>query len=64
MSEPNKSRKRPSPSAPTPRQKAIVFESGLTRSLTGPQRMKVVKQLAHVLMLAAGIASQESDVER
>jgi len=26
--------------------------------------MKVVKQLAQVLMLAAGLASKESDVER
>jgi hypothetical protein len=28
------------------------------------ERMKVVKQLAQLLMLAAGIASKESDVER
>jgi hypothetical protein len=64
MSEPNNFRKRPSPSVPTPRQKSIAFESGLTRGLTGAERMKVVKQLAQVLMLAAGIASKESDVER
>ena len=64
MAEPSKSRKRTSPSAPIPRQRSIVFESGLTRGLTGPERTKVVKQLAHLLMLAAGIARQESDVER
>ena len=64
MSEPSKFRKRPTPSAPTPRQKSIAFESGLTRGLTGAERMKVIKQLAQVLMLAAGIASKESDVER
>jgi hypothetical protein len=64
MSEPTKFRKRSPPSAPTPRQKTIAFESGLTRELTGVERMKVVKQLAHLLMLAAGIASKESDVER
>ena len=64
MSEPTKFRKRPPPSALMPRQKTIAFESGLTRSLTGPERMKAVKQLAQVLMLAAGLASKESDDER
>ncbi len=64
MSEPTKFRKRPSPLAPTPRQKSIAFESRLTRGLTRAERMKVVKQLAQVLMLAAGIACKESDVER
>ena len=64
MSEPTKFRKRQPPSALMPRQKTIAFESGLTRSLTGPERMKAVKQLAQVLMLAAGIASKETDVER
>ena len=64
MSQRTQSRKRPSPSLPTPWQKAIPFESTLTRGLTDPERTKVVKQLAHVLMLAAGAASQESDVER
>jgi hypothetical protein len=38
-----------------PRQKTIAFESGLTRGLTVPEQ---------VLMLAAGLASKESDVER
>jgi len=47
-----------------PRQKTIAFESGLTRGLTGLERMKVVKQLAHVLMRAAGLASKESDDDR
>jgi hypothetical protein len=64
MSEPTKFRKRPPQRAQTPRQKMIAFESGLTRSLTGPERMKAVKQLAQVLVLAAGLASKESDDER
>jgi hypothetical protein len=64
MSQRTQSRKRPSQSVPTPWQKAIPFESTLTRGLTASERTKVVKQLAHVLMLAAGLASQESDVER
>ena len=64
MSEPTKFRKRPPQQAQAPRQKAIAFESGLTRGLTGLERMKVVKQLAQVLMLAAGLASKENDDER
>ena len=64
MSEPSKFRKRPPPSVLMPRQRTIAFESELTRSLTGPERMKAVKQLAQVLMLAAGLASKESDDER
>jgi hypothetical protein len=64
MSEPTKFRKRPPQRVQTPRQKTIAFESGLTRSLTGPERMKAVKQLAQVLMLAAGLASKENDDER
>lgn len=62
MSEQRKSRKSTSPQAP--RQKTVVFESRATRGLSGAERMKAVKQLAHVLMLAAGITSQENDVER
>ena len=64
MSEPTKFRKRSAPSIQLPRQRTIAFESGLTRGLTGPERMKVVMQLAQVLMLAAGLASKESDDER
>jgi hypothetical protein len=64
MSEPTKFRKRPPASAPTPRQKSIAFESRLTLGLTVPERTKAVKQLAQVLMLAAGLASKESDDER
>lgn len=64
MSQRTQFRKRTSPSVSAPRQKAIPFESTLTLGLTGPERMKAVRRLAHVLMLAAGIASQESDVER
>ena len=62
MSEATKFRKSPVPPAQMPRQKTIAFESRLTRELTDVERIKVVKQLAHLLMLAAGIASKESDV--
>jgi hypothetical protein len=64
MSQQTQPRKRPSPSVPIPRQKAIPFESTLTRGLTASERTKVVKQLSHLLVLAAGLANQESDVER
>lgn len=65
MSEATQSRKRPPPPfVPTPRQKSIAFESRLTRGLTGPERIKVVKQLSQILMLAAGTAMRESDGER
>lgn len=64
MSQRIQSRKRTSSSVPTPWQKTIPFESTLTRGLTDSERTKVVKQLAHVLLLAAGVTSQESAVER
>lgn len=64
MSEPYKFRKRTSPPRILPRQRAIVFESRVTRSLTGAERMKVVRQLAQLLMLAAGVVTKESDCER
>jgi hypothetical protein len=64
MSQRPQSRKRPSPLVAAPRQKSIAFESVMTRGLTAPERTKVVKQLAHMLMLAAGVARQESDGER
>jgi hypothetical protein len=41
-----------------------VFESRVLSGLTGPQRIKAVRELAHVLMLAAGVAIEENDVER
>jgi hypothetical protein len=65
MFEPTKFRKRPSQwKIQTSRQKTTAFESGLTRGLTGLERMKVLKQLAQLLMLAAGLASTERDDER
>ena len=59
MAEPQKIRKTVPVAPPVPpRQKSIAFESGLTRGLTAPERMKAVTQLAHLLMLAAGIAAR------
>lgn len=65
MSEAYKFRKRSSPPPVIlPGQRCIVFESRVLRGLTGPERMKVVRQLAHVLMLAAGVATEENGLER
>jgi len=50
--------------APVPQQRALAFESRLTRSLTAQERNKVVRQLAQLLMLAAGMTIRENDRER
>ena len=47
-----------------PQQRAMTFESRLTRSLAGQERIKVIRQLAHLLMLAAGMTIRENDRER
>jgi len=64
MSDPYKSRKRHWPAAKLPGQRSMVFESRALRGLSGPERMKLVRQLAHLLMLAAGVASEENGLER
>jgi len=64
MAEPYKIRKS-APRSPTlPRQRVIAFESSMIRSLTGPERLKAVTHLAHLLMLAAGIIAEEPGDER
>jgi hypothetical protein len=64
MSYRYKVRKNKPARAPMPQQKAMAFESRLTRSLIGSERIKVIRQLAHLLMLAAGMTIEESDRER
>jgi hypothetical protein len=64
MSDRYKVRKNSPTRAPVPRQKTIAFESRLTRGLTGQERIKIIRQLAHLLMLAAGMRIEESDRER
>ncbi len=65
MSQAYKSQKQRSP-APAIRagQRCIVFESRVLCGPTGPHRTKAVRQLAHLLMLAAGVAIEENGVER
>jgi hypothetical protein len=62
MTGPKKMRKQALPAASF-RQFNMTFESIGLRGLTGVERMKVVTQLAQLLMLAAGLA-EESDDER
>jgi hypothetical protein len=60
----SKTRKDVVPAPPKRRQISISFESSEFRGLSCAQRMKAVAQLSRVLMLAAGVALEESDDER
>jgi hypothetical protein len=65
--EMSKSRKIQSEQAsppPEPRQMSIVFESNGLRGLSTSERTKAVMNLAHLLMLAAGVVVEENDDER
>jgi len=64
MSDRYKVRKCSPARASLPRQTTMAFESRLTRGLSGQERIKVIRQLAHLLMLAAGMRIEESDRER
>jgi hypothetical protein len=63
MSHRFKVRKNSLARAQVPQQKSIAFETRLTGGLTGQERFKVIQQLAHLLMLAAGM-TEENDRER
>jgi hypothetical protein len=52
-----------SPPAPA-QQMSIAFESIRLLGLSASERIKAVGHLAHLLMLAAGVASRESNDER
>ena len=43
---------------------SIAFEPNRSRGLPATERMKVLMDLAHLLMLAAGVAVEEDDDER
>ena len=62
MSKPRK--KEPLPPPAEPHQMSIVFESNRVRGLPAAERMKVLMDLAYLLMLAAGVAIEEDDDER
>lgn len=64
MSKPRKIQREQSPPPAKPRQMSIVFESNVLRGLSTAERTKALMNLAHVLMLAAGVVVEENDDER
>ena len=64
MSKPRKIQREQSPPPAKPHQMSIAFESNRLRGLPAAERMKVLMDLAYLLMLAAGVAVEEDDDER
>jgi hypothetical protein len=64
MSKPRKIQREQSPPPAEPHQMSIAFESHGLRGLLAAERMKVLMELAYLLMLAAGVAVEENDDER
>ena len=64
MSKPHKIQRERVPPPAEPRQMSIVFESNGLRGLSTAERMKALMNLAHLLMLAAGVVVEENDDER
>lgn len=64
MSKPRKIQREQALPTTEPRQMSIVFESNGLRSLSTAERTKVLMDLAHLLMLAAGVVVEENDDER
>jgi hypothetical protein len=64
MSDLHKVRKYRPAKASMPRQRTMAFESRLTQGLASQERIKAIRQLAHLLMLAAGMTIEESNRER
>ncbi len=64
MSKPRKIQREQPPPPAEPHQMSIAFESNRLRGLPAAERMKVLMDLVYLLMLAAGVASEEDDDER
>ena len=64
MSKSRKIQKEQSPPPAEPRQMSIAFESNRLRGLPAAERMKVLMDLAYLLMLAGGVVVEENDDER
>ena len=64
MSKPRQIQKKQSPPPAEPHQMSIAFESNRLCGLPAVERMKVLMDLAYLLMLAAGVAVEEDDDER
>jgi hypothetical protein len=63
-SNPRKIQREQAPPPAEPRQMSIVFESNGLRGLSTAERTKALMNLAHLLMLAAGVVVEENDDER
>jgi hypothetical protein len=63
MSKSHKIQREQTPPA-EPRQMSIAFESNGLRGLPTAERTKALMNLAHLLMLAAGVVVEENDDER
>jgi len=64
MAEPQKIRKTVPMVPVQPRQMSIAFDSSVLRGLTHPERVKALTHLARLLLLAAGVATEEHKDER
>ena len=64
MSKPREIQKEQAPPPAEPRQMSIMFESNGLRGLSTAERTKALMNLAHLLMLAAGVMVEENDNER
>ncbi len=64
MNKPCKIQREQAPPPAEPRQMIIVFESNGLRGLSTAERTTVLMNLAHLLMLAAGVVVEENDDER
>ena len=64
MSHPRPVQRPQAPPPAKPRQISMVFESTGLRGLSTAERTKALMNLAHLLMLAAGVVVEENDDER
>ncbi len=64
MSKPRKIQSEQTRQPAEPHQMSIAFESNNLRGLSPADRTKTLMNLAHLLMMAAGIAVEENNDER
>ena len=64
MSKPDKIQREQAPPPAGPRQMSIAFEANGLRGLSTAERTRALMNLAHLLMLAAGVVVEENDGER
>ena len=64
MSKPRKIQSEQTRPPAEPHQMSIAFESNGLRGLSTTERTRALMNLAHLLMLAAGVVVEENDDER